>query len=130
MRMTTKTITCTVCPLGCDMTVSGDCAAVTSIEGAGCKRGETYGAGEFLAPARILTTSVRVTGASCPLAPVRSRGPIPKEQLFDCMELLRSVQLRAPAALHDVVVPNILGTGVDVITSAAVQLETCSFDER
>ena len=119
--MVEKKIICIICPLGCDITVRGEGNTVGSIEGHTCKRGEQYASEEFLAPVRILTTSVKVTNAKSPLVPVRSRDPVPKELLLKCMERLRSLELKAPVGLYDVVVPNILDTGVDIVTTTAME---------
>jgi len=119
--MEEKKIICITCPLGCDIVVRGEGKKVVSIEGHTCKRGETYASDEFLAPVRILTSSVKVTGARSPLVPVRSRTPIPKDMLLQCVEKLRTLELKAPVGLYDVVVPDILDTGVDIVTSTAVE---------
>ena len=117
--MTEKKIICIVCPLGCEITVQGEGGSIHSIEGHTCKRGEVYASEEFLAPARIFTSSVRLTGARQPLMSVRSRAPIPKELLLKCVEQLRFLELKAPVGLYDVVVPDILGAGVDIVTTAS-----------
>jgi CxxC motif-containing protein len=109
------------------MTVSGSesqCPGekeIDAIKGHGCERGKTYATGEFLSPMRILTSSVKVAGAESPLVPVRSREPIPKEMLLDCVAYLCDVKLTAPVTMHDIVVPDILGTGVDIIATAMAE---------
>ena len=51
-----KEIICTVCPMGCHITVTGEGDRVDSITGYTCKRGEEYGKQEFAHPVRILTS--------------------------------------------------------------------------
>ena len=120
--MNEKKITCIICPLGCEITVLGVDKTVISIEGHGCKRGQNYAAVEFSTPKRIFTSSVKVRGAYQPLVSVRSRDPVPKELLLECVTQLRGIELEAPVNLYDVVVSDILGTGVDIIATAAVLL--------
>jgi CxxC motif-containing protein len=115
-----KMIICIVCPLGCEMKVSGDGKEVQMVTGQGCERGKTYAADEFLSPMRILTSSVKVTGAASPLVPVRSNGTVPQELLLECVEHLRHIELKAPVAMYDIIVPDILGTGVDIVATAGV----------
>ena len=115
--MNQKVITCTVCPLGCDITVTGDGENIVSIEGFSCRRGEEYSRNEFVHPVRILTSSVRMTGGTEPLMPVRSAKPVPKELLLDCVEALRTVCVEAPVHTGDVIMKDILGTGVDMIAT-------------
>ena len=119
--MEEKKIICITCPLGCGITVRGEADRIDSIEGHSCNRGEAYARDEFIAPVRILTTSVRVSGACSPLVPVRSRTPLPKERVRECVRLLRQVELEAPVGLYDIVVPDILGTGVDIVATAPAE---------
>ena len=115
--MSQKVITCTVCPMGCNITVTGEGENIEKVEGFGCRRGEEYARNEFAHPVRILTTSVRLTGGSEPLMPVRSAKPVPKELLMECVKALQAVTVSAPVRCGDVVVKNILDTGVDVIAT-------------
>lgn len=48
-----KEIICTVCPMGCHITVTGEGDRVDSITGYTCKRGEEYGKQEFAHPVRL-----------------------------------------------------------------------------
>ena len=59
-----KEIICTVCPMGCHITVTGEGDRVDSITGYTCKRGEEYGKQEFAHPVRILTSTVKLEGRS------------------------------------------------------------------
>ncbi len=112
-----KEIICTVCPIGCRITVEGDAGEVRSIEGYTCKRGIQYATDEFLHPVRILTTTVKTNLKDTPLLAVRSRTPVPKEKLMDCMEVIRTVTVEAPVERYQVIVPDICGTGVDIVAS-------------
>ena len=120
--MQEKKIVCTVCPLGCVITVRGDGESIDSIEGYTCKRGETYAKEEFIHPARILTSTVLATldGREI-LIPVRSNRPIPKEKLLDCMAQIRQLRVYAPVHRYDVLLPDILGTGADIIATGQAE---------
>lgn len=117
--MSRTSITCTTCPMGCDIIVDGDGKAITSIEGAACKRGEKYAAAEYTHPERILTSLIKVEGAGVPLVPVRSRKPVPKNMLLQCMDTIKTVVLRSPVAAGDVVVADICGLGVDMVATGS-----------
>ena len=110
-----KVIICTVCPRGCHMTVNGEGDKVISVEGYSCRRGLTYANTEFVAPVRILTTIVKMENGE--LLPVRSEKPLPKEKLFDCMEVIKSVTAKAPVKVYDVIVKNICDTGIDIVST-------------
>ncbi len=115
-----KEIICTVCPVGCRVTVEGEGAEIVSISGNTCKRGETYAKDEFIAPKRILTCSVRLEGASRAMLPVRSSQPLPKEKIMECMEVIRQVTVAAPITEGQVIISNILGTGIDMVSSMSI----------
>ena len=117
-----KEITCTVCPMGCLITVEGEGDSITSIEGYTCPRGEQYGRTEFLHPVRILTSTVRTCSEKEPLLPVRSASPVPKEKLMDCMAEIRKVMLDRSVKVYDVIIPDICGTGIDIVASKDMDL--------
>ena len=122
MAITTKNLTCIVCPRGCTLTVTLDSDLenpVVSVEGQGCKRGLEYASAEFAHPVRILTTLVKLDGQN-DLLPVRSNKPLPKEKLFDCMAAICAAEVKLPVARYDVIIPNICGTGVDIVATKSV----------
>lgn len=117
-----KTITCTICPIGCSIEISrdGSSASGYSVKGNSCKRGEGYAITEITNPVRILTSTVRLRDACLKRLPVRTDKPIPKELIFACMKEINSVEVDSPIALGDVIIENILSTGANVISSRSV----------
>lgn len=115
-----RQITCINCPVGCRLQVTIENGQVTKVEGQGCKRGETYAHQECIAPARMVTAAVPVSGRSTPVS-VKTRTPIPKEQIFACMKALSGISLQAPVRMGDVVLADVCGTGVDVIATKTVE---------
>lgn len=115
--MREKAIICTRCPMGCSLTVT-EADGILTVTGNGCPRGEEYGRSEFTCPVRTLTTTVRVTGAAEPLLPVRTDRPIPKDKIFQCMELIRAMTVAAPIATHQVLLENIADTGANLVACA------------
>lgn len=51
---------------------------------------------------------------------VRTAGEVPKEKVLDVAGRCCRVQLTAPVQAGDVVIPNVLGTGVDVVATRSV----------
>ena len=49
---------------------------------------------------------------------VRTRQDVPKSKIFAIMEEIRRTVVTAPVHIGDVVIPNIAGTGVDLIATA------------
>lgn len=111
---------CVTCPVGCTIRATVEGKRLLEIEGHACKRGIAFVQEELIAPKRMLTTTVRVRGGRLPLVPVRSSAPLPKELLFDVVAALRRITLEAPIEEHQVVLANALGSGVDIITSRAL----------
>ena len=90
--MTTRELTCVVCPAGCRMTVTlDDGGTVLEVEGNTCARGKNYAVSEITHPVRTLTSTVPlVTAEGEKMLPVRTDKAIPKEKLFEAMEIIRS----------------------------------------
>lgn len=116
-----KEIICTVCPMGCVITVEGENGNIDSISGFTCQRGKNYAEHEFVSPVRILTSTAKLENANCPLVAVRSKTPVPKDKLFDCMAEIRKLTVKAPVKRGDVLIENVCETGVDIVSSADVK---------
>lgn len=112
-----KEIVCTVCPRGCSVTVEGTETEITSVEGYSCKRGMEFAQSEFTNPVRILTTLVKIDGVKNELLPVRSDKPIPKNAIFDCMDVIKSASMKLPVKRYDIVISDICGTGANIVAT-------------
>lgn len=111
---------CIGCPLGCSLEAELENGSVVRVSGNACKNGEKYARKELTNPTRIVTTTVRVTGGTIPVVSVKTAVGIPKGQIFACVKALRAVEMPAPVAMGQVVLPNVCGTGVDVIATKAI----------
>ena len=110
-------MTCIVCPRGCSLVVDVEAGTVT---GNSCPRGAEYGVAEATNPTRTLTTTVRVVdanGSIIDMLPTRTAAPIPKGLLFDAMKQINALRVRKPIKRGDVLIADILGTGVDAIAT-------------
>ena len=120
--MTEKPLVCIVCPRGCRMTLTlpdGDAPSPEEIHATGnaCPRGEAYARQEMTAPQRVLTSTVRLTGAALTRLPVKTSRAVPKERLRDLVRLLDTVTAAAPVHIGDILVKNALGTGADIVAT-------------
>lgn len=118
--METRNLVCIVCPMGCSLKVSIDEGKVLDVQGNSCKRGAEYAKTECTNPTRTLTTSVRVANGLIAMAPVKSEKAVPKDLLMECMKVINQHSLKAPVAIGDVVVENILSTGVNIIATSNI----------
>ena len=115
-----KEIICVICPNSCKLQVFKDDNGKVQVEEFGCNRGIQYGKDEYTAPKRTLITTVKIENGDLPVLPVRSKEPIPKELLFKAMEVANHVSAKAPIKMGDVVIPNLLGLGIEVIASRSM----------
>ena len=119
-------LTCIICPMGCSMEVEIETDAegnkkVLSVKDNGCKRGEQYAAKELQNPTRTLTSTIKVNDGVLPVVPVKTAGEVPKNMLLQCMEVVRRASCRAPVKRGDILLYDLLGTGINVISCADVE---------
>ncbi|MDY4937370.1 MAG: DUF1667 domain-containing protein [Candidatus Onthovivens sp.] len=111
-----KEYICIVCPKGCHIVVDGE-----NISGYTCLRGLNYVKQESIDPRRTLTTTVKVNDENIRVCPVKSSDTLPKDKLFASMEEINKISVNLPIKLHQVVIKNILNTGVDIITTKEIK---------
>lgn len=114
-------IICIGCPKGCSVSVTHDAANILSIDGYNCKNGLEYAKNEFISPKRILTSTVRIRNGELPLIPVKTKNPISKSKIFECMKEICKIEVEAPVELGTVLRADIDGTGVDLIATRSVK---------
>lgn len=115
-----RTFTCIMCPQGCEITAEGNGSSYT-ITGNNCKRGREYVEQELINPLRNIATSILIKNGELPLASVRLTAPIPKEKIFEAMEVIRQIKRTAPVYEGEIAVKNILGLDSDVIITRTVK---------
>jgi len=118
-----KTITCIRCPLGCSLTVTKPTQQDSSefiIAGNKCLRGKKYATEEMTAPKRTITSTVRISGSSYPVIPIKTAKPVPKEKIFTIMHILAKFSAVAPVHINDVIIANIADTEVDIIATKTI----------
>lgn len=114
-----KTMVCIVCPNGCRMEINGEGENIT-VEGAKCAKGKTYAITEMTAPKRSVTTTVKTIFDEARVLPVRTNGDIPKEKIFDLMKLINTFVLDKRVDRGDVILSDVLGTGIDIIATSGM----------
>ena len=105
------TVICTICPMGCKMTVDSNLC----VTGNTCKRGEEYALKEVTAPERTLTTTMCSSGGI--MVPVKTDKPVPREKLSDCMKEINCKTLMLPIEAGDIIIRNIGETGANIIAA-------------
>ena len=106
-----KAITCIVCPRGCAMTADIQENTIT-IAGNACTRGEKHAIGECTNPVRSLTSIIRVRNREDTMVSVKSAAPVPKEKLFEIMDIIHKTRVNAPIKIGDILIPGVFGTDI------------------
>ena len=119
--MSIREMTCVVCPAGCRLTVTlGGDGRIEKIEGFTCARGRAYAESEVTHPVRTLTSTVLLeTEAGRKMLPVRTDKPIPKEKMFEAMEIIRKTKRRAPVEGGEVLIRDFIEPGTNLIACRA-----------
>ena len=120
-----KELTCIICPMGCRLEAECETAEygalqIRSVTGHTCPRGEKYARSELTHPQRTVTGSVALQGGRCRRLPVITSAPVPKERIFDVMKEIRAVSVCAPVKIHDIIIENVCGLGVEIVASRSL----------
>ena len=67
----------------------------------------------------MVTAVAPVDGSAAPVS-LKTQRPIPKDKIADCMREIQQLKLRLPILLGDVLLEDVAGTGVSVVTAMLV----------
>ena len=119
--MKTMELTCICCPVGCVLRAEIEDGAVRSVTGNSCKRGAEYAHQECIAPVRVVTGSVPVSGGTLPRGSVKTAAPVSKSAVLAVMEAVHALRPCAPVHIGDVLCEDIAGTGVSLVATRACE---------
>ena len=112
-----KQLVCIGCPRGCRLTVEENSGEFI-VTGNTCPRGKAFAISEMTEPKRTICSTVKTVFLGCPVLPVRVSDDIPKDRIFDVMREINAVVLTERIGRGDVIIENVLGLGVDVISTS------------
>jgi len=113
-------LTCVLCPVGCELEVRKVSAADLEIKGNQCDKGVPFAVEEVLHPKRNLATSVPLRGTAVRMVSVRLSDRVPREMIFPVLAEIAKLRPEAPVRRGQVLIADVLGTGVDVIATRSV----------
>jgi CxxC motif-containing protein len=118
-----KKMRCIVCPEGCTMQAEYEAGSkkIISLKGYNCKKGIKFAEDETTNPLRALTTTISIDSRIAQRLPVRSNIPAPKEKIALMVEAVKQIKAKAPVKMGEIIIANIFGTGVDIISSTTVE---------
>ncbi len=85
--------------------------------GNNCRRGVSYAEAELRDPRRMVASTVRVRNGVRPVLPVTLSAPIQKPLIRQLLHEISSLSVEAPIKMGDVIIKNVLNSGVDVVAS-------------
>jgi CxxC motif-containing protein len=113
---------CIVCPMSCQINVVTNAKnEILSISGNNCPKGNHYVRNELLHPVRLLTSTVAINNALYKRCPVMTSNEIPKDKMFDVMEIIKTIEIDAPINIGTVIVKNVCDLNVDVVVTRSLE---------
>lgn len=112
-----RELVCIVCPNSCHITIE-EKDGQWKVSGNKCRRGEAFAIDEVTCPKRTFSTTVKTKWPEVPVVPVRVSAEIPKDKIFDIMNLLNKMTIETPVGRGDVIIANVMGLSADVIVTS------------
>lgn len=109
-------IICINCPRGCLVKIDKDGTCFGNF----CIKGEQYAKQELVSPSRVITSTVCCQSIVSTRLPVKTNAPIPKNKMFLVMEEIKKVIVNPPIQIGDVILKDVLGLGVDIISTKEI----------
>ncbi len=105
-----RELTCIVCPMGCTLLAEIENNEVLSVTGNTCPRGARYAQAECTNPQRTVTTTMKCSDGG--VVSVKTDTTIPKDKIFECMEIINNTVVSLPISVGDVIIKDIFGSNV------------------
>ena len=118
--MTEKKLICVICPNGCELRAvidEGPQLVVKEITGELCEKGPVWAEQELLNPMRTIASSIIVDGGDYPLVSVRTDSAIPLKSISNVMKTIKSIKVKAPVRIGDVLIKEPSGTSCNIIAT-------------
>ena len=110
-----KSLICITCPMGCRLNVSGTIDDL-QVTGGLCPKGDKYAYDEITNPLRMVCTTVKIKGGLHPVIPVKTDKAIPDKYKLEVVKAVKDITLTSPVKMGDVIIPDLFGTGVNIVT--------------
>ena len=105
-----RELTCIVCPIGCSLTAEIENDKVVSVKGNTCPRGKVYAEAECTHPMRTVTSTMRCSNGE--MVSVKTDSTIPKDKMFECMDIINKTTVKLPVHVGDVLIENVFGSNI------------------
>lgn len=113
-----KNLICIQCPRGCHLTIDTE---TKEVSGNFCPRGKIYAINEVTDPKRTITSTIKVKDGDLPRCSVKTSDQVKKTLIFKIMDEINKVEVEAPIHINQVIIKNVLDTGVDIISTKEIK---------
>lgn len=112
---------CKICPMHCDLTVEIDEEDNSyKVSGNKCPQGEKYALQEKKEPSRILFSRVLLDDGPMSRLHVKTDAVIHSHLRNQCIDIIEKTRVKAPVSKGEILIEDILGTGVNVVSTRKV----------
>lgn len=116
-----RELVCISCPVGCRLEAEQHPDGSLTVTGNRCPKGEDYAREEINAPKRIVTTTVKISGAGRRRVPVRTDRPLPVGRIDALLTELHGMVLDPPIERGRTILSDFEKTGVNVTASLSME---------
>ncbi len=116
-----RTVTCIMCPLGCEVKVELEDDQIISIKGYACENGREYAEQEISSPTRTVMSVVKCVDGNFPTVSVKTSEPVKKANIDEVMSSMSEIEVKAPVDVGDIIVEDVCGSGVDIVATRKVK---------
>ena len=114
-----RELTCIICPNGCQLIIDENC----KVSGNMCPRGEQFAINEITDPKRSVTSTCKTVFPNIPVIAVKTDGEVKKGDVTKVIEQINKVVIDKPMKIGDVVIENVINSGVNVVLSSNALME-------
>lgn len=112
---------CKICPMNCQLSIEKDARDNSYIiRGNRCPQGEKYALKEIEEPSRVLFSRVLLDGGPMSRLHVKTDKIVPSYFKDRFIEIIEKTRVKAPVSKGDILIENILYTGINVISTRKV----------
>lgn len=112
---------CNVCPIHCNLKVEKDLESNSyRVSGNKCPQGEIYALKEMEEPSRVLFSRVLLDGGPMSRLHVKTDKVLPANLKDQFIKIIESTRVRAPVSKGDILIENLLDTGINVVSARRV----------
>jgi CxxC motif-containing protein len=121
--MNTQIATCLLCEKSCSLQADIQGEQLLGLRGQGCQKGFDFILSRIRPQGKIVSTSVLVSNHSLKFLPVRTGKAVDNALASQILREARKITVTPPVRYGQVIMRNVAGTGVELISTKALDPE-------